>query len=107
MFSEEKLPTWQSLSLKSFKVLGQLVYKVSGIYCWTVGHAKLVGEKRYAEMRTGVKMQRKSRINLEDLRDNVEFSSPVDDEVSIDSRLAIEAEVDKLRKELIREKAKT
>ena len=52
-------------------------------------------------------MQRKSRINLEDLRDNVENSSPVDDEVSIDSRLAIEAEVDKLRKELIREKAKT
>ena len=60
-----------------------------------------------AEMRTGVKIKRKSRINLEDLRDNVEFSSPVDDEVSIDSRLAIEAEVDKLRKELIREKAKT
>ena len=29
-----------------------------------------IGEKHYAEMRTGVKIKRKSRINLEDLKDN-------------------------------------
>ena len=38
------------------------------------GHTKLIGEKYYAEMRTGTKIDQKSRINLEELRDGAQIN---------------------------------
>ena len=62
------------------------------------GHSKLIGEKYYSEMRSGVKIERKSRVNFDDLRDSFQSGTAVDDDVEIRGGVEVDREMEKLKK---------
>jgi len=63
------------------------------------GHSKLIGEKYYSEVRSGVEIVKKSRVDVDNLTDSLRSGADADDDVEI-------KEVEKTRGELFREKAK-